>query len=317
MENNKTVAGLLRQIATLLQEQEVDFKPAAYRRAAQVIEELDRDVSEFDGVKELKKLPGIGDAIAGKIVEYLETGKMTALENLKLAQGGISADLMDIEGLGPKRVREIQAAFGVKTVADLICAAEEGKLRTLPRFSELMEKKVLENAKRVNERTKRFRREEIKDDVEKLINRVVGLKGVEKAEVAGSYRREKETVGDVDILVVTSKPKEVSDAVAGLKEVRDVVAHGDKKLSFDLKSGLRVDVRFVRADQWGAALLYFTGSKEHNIAMRKVAIKKGWKLNEYGLFQGDAVLASKTEEEIYKKLELQFYEPRERIGRVN
>jgi len=312
MENNKAIAGLLHQIAALLQEQEVAFKPAAYRRAAQVIEELPKDISTYGGVKELAKLPAIGEGIAKKVVEYLETGKITVLENLRVSKGGISAELIDIEGLGPKRVRQIQTAFGVKTVADLIKAAEDGKLRTLPRFSELMEKKVLENAKRVKERTKRFPRDEVKGDVVKLMKKIRDVSGVERAEVAGSYRREKETVGDIDILVVTKSAKKVSDAIADLKDVRNVVAHGEKKLSFDLKSGLRVDVRFVKKDQWGAALLYFTGSKEHNIAMRKVAISKGWKLNEYGLFEGDALLASKTEEEIYKKLGLMFCEPKKR-----
>ncbi|MBU0766697.1 type-X family DNA polymerase [Patescibacteria group bacterium] len=316
MENNKAIAGLLCQIAALLQEQEVPFKPAAYRRAAQVIEELPRDISTYGDEKELKKLSGIGDAIARKIIEYLETGKITALENLRITQGGIPADLMDVEGLGPKRVRQIQAAFGVKTVADLIKAAEDGKLRTLPRFSELMEKKVLENAKRVKERTRRFPREEVKEDVIKLLKKIEGVEGVDQCSVAGSYRREKETVGDIDILVVTKSPKEVSDAIASLSIVRDVVAHGERKLSFDLKSGLRVDVRFVKKDQWGSALLYFTGSKEHNIAMRRVAIKNSWKLNEYGLFDGDALLASKTEEEIYKKLKLRFFAPKERGGRL-
>jgi len=132
--------------------------------------------------------------------------------------------------------------------------------------------------------------------------------------VAGSYRREKETVGDIDILVVTKSPQEVSDAISELSLIRDVIAHGEKKLSFNLQSGLRVDVRFVKGDQWGSALLYFTGSKEHNIAMRKVAIKKGWKLSEYGLFEGEKVLASKEEKDIYDALDLRFYEPRERSG---
>jgi len=319
MENNKNIAGMLRQIAALLAEQEVAFKPAAYRRAAQVIEELPRDVSTYGDAKELKKLPGIGDAIAHKIIEYLETGSMTALDNLRLTQGGIPAELMNVEGLGPKRVRQIQAAFGVKTIADLIKCAEEGKLRTLPRFSELLEKKVIENAKRVTERTHRFPRDEIKSDVEKLLEKIKDIKGVTRAEVAGSYRREKETVGDIDILVVTRSPKKVSDAIVTLRRaqddkwVRNVVAHGESKLSFDLKNGLRVDVRFVRSDQWGAALLYFTGSKEHNIAMRKVAISKGWKLNEYGLFDGEKIIASKSEKEIYGALDMKYHEPRERF----
>ena len=128
------------------------------------------------------------------------------------------------------------------------------------------------------------------------------------------FRSEKETVGDIDILLVTTAPEEVSDAIAQLKIVRDIAVKGDKKISFDLHNGLRVDVRLVKADQWGAALMYFTGSKEHNIAVRKVAIKKGWKLNEYGLFDGEEVVASKEEQDIYDALELRFYEPKERVG---
>jgi len=312
MENNKVIAGMLRQIAALLAEQGVEFKPAAYRRAAQVVEELPRDISTYGDEKELKKLPAVGEAIAGKIMEYLKTGKMTGLENLRITQGGLPAELMDIEGLGPKRIRQIQMVLGVKTVADLVRACEENKVAALPRFDSLLQAKILANAKRVKERTTRFPREAVRKDVEKLIARIRKVKGVERAEVAGSYRREKETVGDIDVLVVTKKPKEVADAIAGLSFVRDVVAHGDKKLSFDLLNGLRVDVRFVKKDQWGSALLYFTGSKEHNIAMRKVAIRKGWKLNEYGLFEDDRVVASKTEEEIYGALSLPYYEPAQR-----
>lgn len=316
MENNKAIAGQLRLIAALLAEQQVPFKPAAYRRAAQVLEELPRDVSTYGSAKELEKLPAIGEAIAKKIIEYLETGQISFLVKLRAEQGGISAELMDIEDLGPKRVRQIQSALGITTVAELIKAAEAGKLRELPRMSTLMEKKILENAKRVKERTRRFPREEIKDDVEKLRKTIGDVQGIEKLEIAGSYRREKETVGDIDVLVVTKKPKNVSDAIASLSFVRDTVAHGDKKLSFDLKNGLRVDVRFVRRNQWGAALLYFTGSKEHNIAMRKVAIRHGWKLNEYGLFDGEKIIAGKTEEEIYAKLGLHYYEPHERGDRL-
>lgn len=235
MSNNKEIARLLRQIAALLDEQGVDFKPAAYRRAAFVVEELPNDVSTYGDEKELKKLPGIGDAIAGKIVEYLETGKIAALNKLMVEQGGISADLMDIEGLGPKRVRTIQEKLGINTVPELMKAAKEGKLRDLPLFDEVLEKKILEHAGRVAERTHRFPREEIKDQVEKLLKEIEKIEDVDLCAVAGSYRREAETVGDIDILVVTKKPKEVSDAVASLSLVRDVIAHGEKKVSFDLK----------------------------------------------------------------------------------
>ncbi len=307
---------MLRQISALLSEQGVDFKPAAYRRAAQVIEELPKDVSEYDGVKGLKELPGVGDAIAKKIIEYLETGRIKALDELRIEQGGISAELMDVEGLGPKRVRQLQADLGINTVADLMKAAKEGKIAPLDNFDEIMEKKLLENALRVEERVTRFPREEVKDDVEMLLDTINKVKGVDKCEVAGSYRREKDTVGDIDILVVTKSPEEVSDAIANLEIVRDIVAKGDKKLSFDLQTGLRVDVRFVQASQWGSALMYFTGSKEHNIAVRKVAIRKGWKLSEYGLFDGEEIVASEDEEEIYNKLDLKYYEPKERTGRL-
>ena len=314
MDNNTIISGLLRQIGALLDEQGVAFKPAAYRRAAQVIAELPNDVSTYGDVKELKKLSGIGDAIAHKIIEYLETGKMEALENLRVVQGGIPTELMDIEDLGPKRIREFQKALGIKSVADLIQAAQEGKLRDLPRMSEDLERKILENAKNVKEHTKRFVRSEIQEDVESLLKEVKEIEGIEKAAVAGSFRREKETVGDIDILTVTSNPEEVSNAVAALPIIKKVAAHGDKKLSFDLQNGLRVDIRFVAADQWGAALMYFTGSKEHNIAVRRVAMKKGWKLNEYGLFDGEEVVASKEENDIYEALGLNYFEPNNRIG---
>lgn len=314
MSNNSAIASKLRQIAALLQEQNVAFKPAAYRRAAQVIEELPKDVSTYGDEKELKKLPGIGEAIARKIIEYLETGEISFLAMLQAEQGGISADLMDIEGLGPKRVRQLQTELNITSVAQLVNAAEQEKLQGLPLWDAIMEKKILENAKRVSERVKRFARSEVKDDVELLLTTIEQVPGVDRCAVAGSYRREKETVGDIDILLVTASAEEVSDAIANLSIVRDVVAHGEKKISFDLHSGLRVDVRLVKADQWGAALMYFTGSKEHNISVRKVAIRHGWKLNEYGLFDGEKIVASKEEADIYDALELRWYEPRERVG---
>ncbi len=325
MGNNKAIASKLYQIAALLQEQGVQFKPAAYRRAAQVIEDLPRDVSVYGDEKELKKLPGIGDAIAGKIIEYLTTGEIGLLVTLQAEQGGpssptatpsqgISSELMDIEGLGPKRVRGLQSALGITSVAQLINAAERGKLRDLPMWDEKLEEKILINARRVGERVRRFSREEVKDDVELLLETIRKVGKVGKVGVAGSYRREKDTVGDIDILLVTLSAQEVADAIAALPIVRDIAAHGDKKISFDLHTGLRVDVRLVKSDQWGAALLYFTGDKEHNIAMRKVAIAKGWKLNEYGLFDGETVIASKEEKDIYEALGLKWYEPKERVG---
>jgi DNA polymerase (family X) len=317
IEANHRVAHLLRQIAALLDEQGVAFKPNAYRKAAQVIEDLDRDVSTFKSEKELKELPGIGEAIAAKIREYVETGKIAFLEKLVAEQGGLSAELMEVENLGPKRIREIQKELHVSTVAGLIKAAEDGKLRSLPRMSELMERKILESAKRVTERSKRFPREEVVKDAEMLLKTVRGVPGVDRADVAGSFRRHKPTIGDLDIVVVTSSRKEVGDAVAQLPIVRDVVAHGETRVSFNLRNGLRVDVRFVDASQWGSALLYFTGDKEHNISLRKRAIERGWKLNEYALADADGkVIASREEKDIYDALGVPVVEPRERRGEL-
>lgn len=316
MEQNHRLAQLLRQIAALLEEQGIPFKPAAYRKAAKTVEDFSTDICSIKTEKDLQQLPGIGEAIAGKIREFCQHGRIKHLDDLMAEQGGLSPALMEIEGLGPKRVRLLQREKGIGTVAQLIDAAKKGKLKGLPGFSDTMEKKILENAGRVDERMKRFPREEVKKDAELVLKTVQNVKGVERAEIAGSYRREKSTVGDIDILVVTKDPQKISDAIAALPIVRNVVGHGDKKLSFDFTSGLRVDVRFVKKDQWGSAILYFTGDKDHNIALRKIAISKGWKLSEYGLFEGENVIASKEEEDIYKKLGLSWIEPRERTGEL-
>ncbi len=312
--DNSRLAGLLRQIAALLEEQGIAFKPAAYRKAAKTVEDYAGDICAVKDVKELRKLPGIGEAIAAKIREYCETGHIKHLDDLMAQQGGLSPSLMEIEGLGPKRVRILQREKGISTIAQLIEAAEKGKLKGLPGFSEVMEKKILENAGRVEERMKRFNLEEVRPDAERVLKTISEVSGVERAEVAGSYRRQKPTVGDIDILVVTRNPEKISDAIAKLSIVRDVVAHGEKKLSFNFTSGLRVDVRFVKKDQWGSALLYFTGDKDHNIALRKIAIRNGWKLSEYGLFEGEKIIASKEEKDIYEKLGLSWMEPKERTG---
>jgi DNA polymerase (family 10) len=312
VENNHRIAQMLRQIGALLDEQGVAFKPAAYRRAAQAIDGLAFDVTQ-QTKKDLLSIPGIGQAIAEKIEEFAKTGHMKALDDLLKTQGGLSGELMDIEGLGPKRVRQLQQ-IGITNRKQLIDAAKKGKLRDLERFSELMEKKILDYAEVSPERNKRYPLAEAKPYVEEVLSSIRELKGVERAEAAGSYRRQKETVGDIDILVVAKKPEDMISQVAELPLVQEIVARGPTKLSFNLPNLLRVDVRCLKANEWGSALLYFTGDKEHNIAMRKIAIKNGWKLSEYGLFEGEKVIASKTEEEIYKKLGLPWVEPKQRTG---
>ncbi|MBI2636176.1 nucleotidyltransferase domain-containing protein [Candidatus Peregrinibacteria bacterium] len=328
MDRNFRLARLLRQIAELLDEQGVAFKPAAYRKAAGAVEEYADEICAVKDEKELRKLPGIGEAIAGKIREFCDTGRIRRLDELIAQQGGLSPSLMEIEGLGPRRVRILQREKGIGTVAELIAAAKDGKLKELPGFSDMMEKKILENAGRAEERMKRFRLDEVRPDAERVLKAIGDMNGVERAAIAGSYRREKPTVGDIDILVVTNKPSDVSAAISKLPFVRDIVSQGEKKLSFNFESGLRVDVRFVKKDQWGSAFLYFTGDKDHNIALRKIAIGKGWKLSEYGLFEGknagrgeapgkrSRMIAGKEEKDIYEKLGMKWIDPKERTGVV-
>jgi DNA polymerase (family 10) len=316
---NASIAQIFRRIADLLDYQGVAFKPAAYRRAAQTIDDLPKDIAEFTDSKELKKLPGIGEAIADKILEYLKTGKVAAYDRLLFETQMGAAGLLVVEGLGPRRVREIEQHLDLRTVPELIMAAEAGKLRTLPGFSDVLEQKILENARRAHERSHRFPRADVATDVERLLKALRALPGAERVEAAGSYRRKKDTVGDVDILISASRnnlPEKlalaVADAVRAFPQFTRVVAEGPTKISFDLASGLRVDTRIVAAQEWGSALLYFTGSKEHNILLRRRAIERGLKLSEYGLFRGKKVLASETEEEIYKALGLSWIDPEER-----
>ncbi len=318
---NPAVSALLRNIADLLDYQGVAFKPGAYRRAAQIIDDLPKDLKLFGMKKELMELPGIGDAIAEKILEYRQTGKISFLDRLRAETQMGAAGLMNIDDLGPKRVRDIEQILNIRTVPELIEAAKAGKLRQLPRMSEKMEKKILEGALRSQDRVKRFNLTDIEPDVQKLLETLRKIKGVVKAEAAGSFRRRKETVGDVDVLLAATKSSEklaadIADAIGKLKIVERVVASGHTRIAFDLKSKLRVDIRIVDLKQWGSALLYFTGSKEHNISMRRLAIVQGMKLSEYALFKGDKVIASKEEKDIYTALGLPFIEPKNRTSEL-
>ncbi|MBP9850987.1 MAG: hypothetical protein KBC47_04820 [Candidatus Peribacteraceae bacterium] len=318
---NPAVSALLRKIADLLDYQGVAFKPGAYRRAAQTIEDFPKDLLTLTTKKDLIKLPGIGDAIAEKILEYRQTGHMSFLDRLMADTEMGAAGLMNIDDLGPKRVRDIEQILNIRTVAELIEAAKSGKLRKLPRMSEKMEKKILEGALRSQDRVKRFPLREIDDDVTKLLAALRKIKGVVKAESAGSYRRRKETVGDVDVLLAAKKPTDelaadLAKAIGKLSIVERVVAAGKTRIAFDLTSKLRVDIRIVDVSQWGSALLYFTGSKEHNISLRRLAITKGLKLNEYALTKGEKILASKEEKDIYAALGLPYIEPPKRTAEL-
>ena len=316
---NQEIAKLLRMMAAYLEMKGIAFKPQAYEKAAYSVESLDEDIEEFvkrAGKEGLKNLPGIGESIAEKIIEYLKTGQIKELEELKKEVPVDIETLTSIEGVGPKTVYKLYKALGIKTLEDLEKACKEHKIRRLPGFGPQSEEKILKGIKFYKQGGGRFILGFIIPLVEKLVEYLKAHPNAKQVIPAGSYRRRKETVGDIDILAISDKPEEIMDHFVNFPEVEYIHAKGPTKTMVRLKIGLDVDLRVVEEESFGAALAYFTGSKDHNIAMRELAMKKGWKLNEYGLFdEKGKKIAGKTEEEIYKKLDLECIPPELRENR--
>ncbi len=318
---NSDVARLFREIAFLLDMEGVAFKPRAYEKAARAIDALTEPLSELyarGGLAALEAIPGVGRSLAEKIVEFLQSGRISYYEELKQKYPVDLSSLMEIEGVGPKMIRALYEELGVKTLDDLEQAARQGRIRHLPRFGEKMERKILKGIEFRRRHGSRFLLGEALPLVEDLCRRLAALADVEIIEIAGSIRRRKETVGDADVLVVSRRPGPVMDFFVAQPEVHHVHARGETKSSVKLKNGMDVDLRIVERESLGAALQYFTGSKDHNIALRRIAEKKGWKLNEYGLFKGEKRLAGRTEEEVYEALGLSYIPPelRENQGEI-
>ncbi|MDP3991852.1 MAG: DNA polymerase/3'-5' exonuclease PolX [Candidatus Colwellbacteria bacterium] len=309
---NEEVARILFEVSEYLAMQNVAFKPRAYEKAAEAVADLEEDLNELykkGGLKALTQIPGVGVSIAEKIEELLKTEKLKYYEELKKKTPVNLSQFIGIEGLGPKKIRKLHQELGVKSIVDLEKAAKAGKIRDLATFGLKSEENILKGIEFQKKHTGRFLLGYIFPIAKTIEERLAGLAGVEEVAIAGSYRRWKETVGDLDMLVVSRKPKEVMDYFVSQPEVARVLAHGKTKSSVTLQNGMDVDIRVVEARSYGAALAYFTGSKEHNVAMRVIAQKKGWKLNEYGLFSGSRQIAGKTEGELYKKLGLTYVEP--------
>jgi DNA polymerase (family 10) len=319
---NSEIAKLLRMMAIYLEMKGVQFKPQAYEKAAYSIEALDEDIVNFiqnKGKEGLRELPGVGESIAEKIIEYLQTGKIQELEELKKEVPVDVETLTSIEGVGPKIVYKLYKALKIKTIDDLEKACLEHKIRKLPGFGEKSEEKILRGIQFYKQGSGRFVLGLVIPLVEELIDYLKEAKEIKEVIPAGSYRRKKETIGDIDILATSDKPEKVMSHFIKFPEVSHIYAQGPTKTMVRLSNGLDVDLRVVPDKSFGAALAYFTGSKEHNIQMRELAIKKGWKLNEYGLFdKNENLIAGKTEEEVYKKLGLQWIPPeiRENHGEI-
>jgi DNA polymerase (family 10) len=318
---NAEIARIMREIAVLLDMDGVPFKPRAYEKAAYALEAIDAPVGVIyrrDGIKGIEHLPGVGKSIAEKIATLIDTGRLPYHEELHQQTPVDIGGLIAIEGLGPKHIKTLYQELGVRTVDDLERAAREGKIRALPHFGEKSEQKILKGIGFLKQHTGRFPLGVVLPLMDAIEARLRELPGVMQVAIAGSIRRRKETVGDGDILVVASKPNAVMDFFVAMPEVVHVHAKGSTKSSVKFSTGMDVDLRVVPVASWGAALNYFTGSKDHNVALRRIALEKKLKLNEYGVFRGEKVIAGRTEEDVYHALGLPYIEPelRENTGEI-
>jgi DNA polymerase (family 10) len=318
---NREVARIIAEIGEFLDMEGIPFKPRAYEKAAQAVGDLDQPLSEMyqtGGLKALEQIPGVGASIAKKIEELLKTGHLKYYDELKKKIPVDLSGLRKIEGLGPKSIKKLYEELGIKTVSDLEKAAKAGKIAKLEHFGSKSEENILKGLEFLKKATGRLLLGAVLPVGRKIEERLKGLKEVERIALAGSLRRRKETIGDLDILVVSKKPVRVMDFFVSMPEVVRVTAHGETKSAVKLESGLDVDLRVVPAESYGAALNYFTGSKDHNVTLREMALAKGWKLNEYGLFKGKKQLAGETEEELYSALGMDYVEPemRENTGEI-
>ena len=318
---NQELAKIFYEIADYLKMEGTPFKPFAYEKAALALETLEEEVAKIykrEGKLGLKKIPGVGESIAQKIEEYLKTGKIKYYEKLKKKTPINLEELISVEGLGPKKTKVLYEKLGIKNLKDLEKAVKAHKIAPLFGFGEKTEKNILEGIAFVKRSKGRFLLGEILPKVKEIIEKLKSLKEVEMISTCGSVRRMKETIGDVDFLVVAKNPKKIMDFFVSLPGVIKIWGKGMTKSSVRMKEGFDMDLRVVPEKSFGAALQYFIGSKEHNIVLRKIAIEKGLKLSEYGLFKGSKMIAGESEEEIYEALGMEWIpsEMRENQGEI-
>ena len=308
---NLEVAELLNEIADYLEFEEDSFRVRAYRKAALVIEGMSEDIDQVWKENKLTELPGIGEGIAKKIDEFLKTGRLKYLDELKKKTPVDMEALGRIEGIGPKTILKLYKELKVKNVTDLEKAAKQGKIQEIKGLGPTVEQNILKSIKFARKTSERVPLGFALASAEEVVSMLKTMKEVNRASIAGSTRRMKETIGDIDILATSKNPEKVIEFFTKMPNVADVLAKGPTKSSIRLKEGIQVDLRVLDDKIFGAALLYFTGNKEHNIILRKIAIEKNLKLSEYGLFdkRTSKLVAGKTEEEIYKKLGMDYIEP--------
>ncbi|MCX6723882.1 MAG: DNA polymerase/3'-5' exonuclease PolX [Candidatus Staskawiczbacteria bacterium] len=317
---NQELSKIFFEMADYLEIEGVDFKPYAYRKVALSLDNWKEDVGEIyrsKGIKGLQEIPGVGEGIAKAIEEYLKSGKIKSLEELKKKLPLKVDELLRVESLGPKKIKVLYRELGVKDLKDLGKAAKAHKISPLFGFGEKTEQNILQGLEFLKRSKGRFLLGDIMPTVKIIEESLRARKEIKEVSVAGSVRRQKETIGDIDILVVSENPKKTADFFVSLPEVEKIWAEGSTKCSVRLKAGFDVDLRMVKRESFGSALQYFTGSKEHNISTRKIAIEKGLKLSEYGVFEGNPStgsgrarqIAGATEEDVYKAIGLSFVAP--------
>lgn len=315
---NADIAALFNEFAELLELQGANpFRVRAYRNAARTVENLTSSVADLVAAPEhdLTQLEGIGKDLADKIETIVATGELPQLNELRSQFHPDVVQMLRIPGLGPKKVAALLENLQIQTLADLKAAAEAGRIATVKGFGKKTEESILEGLALLEQTGKRALLSIAKASADAVVADLLSLDVVQQASVAGSCRRRKETCGDLDVLAVADDSAAVMDRLAGHEMVEKVLARGETKQRVRLRNGLELDLRVVPAESYGAALQYFTGSKEHNIVIRRRAQERGLKVNEYGVFRGEKYVAGRTEEEVYKAVDLPWIPPELRENR--
>ncbi|MEM3407962.1 MAG: DNA polymerase/3'-5' exonuclease PolX [Candidatus Micrarchaeia archaeon] len=321
---NIEIAAIFYAMADILELQDVKWKPIAYRKAARAIETLSEPIEEVykkGGIKALMEIPGVGEAIAKKTEEFILTGKVKEYERLRKKIPKGLREIMDLQGLGPKKAIRLYKELKINSIEELEAAAKEGKIAKLEGFGEKTEENIIKAIEIAKKGKERLPLGVALPIAREIVEELKSTKGVKRIEIGGSLRRRVETIGDIDILAEVTDGKEIMDRFVSLSNVVEVLAKGEKKSMVVIEKGeyrIQVDLRIIESKSFGAALQYFTGNKEHNIELRKIAISKGWKLNEYGIFKEEKQIAGENEEEIYEKLGMKWIPPelRENKGEI-
>lgn len=319
MTNNTEIAERLREIADRLDAQDVEYKPRAYRRAADQIADHHESIAAIVEADPdaLTEIEGIGEAIAEKVTEYVRTGTIEELDDLREELPVDMDALTRVEGLGPKRVGTLYRELGIETLDDLERAADAEEIRSVPGFGPTIEAKFADGIPFARQAAARHLLSEVRPLADRVLETLTAEDATERCEVAGSIRRWRATIGDLDVLVATEAPGQILEELPEMAFVSEVIESGERKAAVRTDAGIRTDFRFVEPEDFGAALQYFTGSKDHNVQLRQRALDRGLTVNEYGVFrqETDERIAGETERDVYDALDLPLIPPELREAR--